>query len=299
MDKNQEPRFPPKKILVPLDFSETSVAAWEQAAALAGRFDATVTGLYVQEWLHAAMGLGIGEPYLTAQASRKALENLHSRLGPGADVRSIAGPVDGTILSWGKNLDFDLIVMGTHGRTGLERALKGSIAETVIRGSSIPVLVMRQSLPRFRSVLAPVNFEPYSGRGLLLAAKAAEALGAHLTVLHVVGAPLYGDPGAMEAPKRLLADAVGGLPARLRQACRPKTLLAFGKPSEEIITAAENADLIVLTAHHKGFLHDAILGTTAERVLRHCRKPVLAVPVRAAKAGKKREVVYGAAGASA
>ena len=112
-------RFPPKKILVPLDFSENSVTAWKQAAALAERFGARVEGLYVQEWLHSAMGLGVGEPRATAQASLRALGSLRLRLGPGADVRSVTGSVNETILSWGRHLGFDLIVMGTHGRTGL------------------------------------------------------------------------------------------------------------------------------------------------------------------------------------
>lgn len=283
------PRFPPKKILVPLDFSDSSVTAWKQAALLAERFGARVEGLYVQEWLHSVMGLGLGEPRATAQAGHRARENLLSLLGSGADVRSATGPVNETILSWGKNLGFDLIVMGTHGRTGLERAVKGSVAEVIIRNSSIPVLVVRKELtPRWRSVLAPINFERYSMDGLLFAAKAAEALGARLTLLHVLNAPLYADATAMEGPKQLLAKAVEKLPARLRHACRPKLSLAFGKPAEEISSAAQEADLVILAAHQKGALHDAILGTTAERVLRHCRKPVLAVPVRPSNRPKAR-----------
>lgn len=289
MPENNAFKFPPQKILVPLDLSEASVAAWKQAVALARPWGAKVEGLYVQEWLHSAMGLGTGEPYLTAQAGRAALKSLRLRLGSGADVRSVSGSVEETILSWGKYLGFDLIVMGTHGRSGLERAIKGSIAETVIRHSSIPVLALRKSAPRLRRVLAPVNFKPYALNGLLFAAKVASALGARLKVLHALSAPLYADESAMQAPRQLLEEAVGSLPARLRHACRPQTLLAFGKPAEEIARAAEEADLVVLVAHRKGALSDAFLGTTAERVLRHCPQPVLVIPMRTASTPKKEE----------
>ena len=85
------------------------------------------------------------------------------------------------------------------------------------------------------------------------------------------------------SPRKLVAGFIARLPARLRKVCRPKALLVFGKPLEEIIAASEQADLVVLAAHRKGFLHDAILGTTAEGVLRHCLKPVLTVPVASAK----------------
>jgi nucleotide-binding universal stress UspA family protein len=156
----------------------------------------------------------------------------------------------------------------------------------IVRYSSVPVLVVGHSvIKRVRSILAPVNFKPYSEGGLLIAAKAAKALGSRLSILHVLNAPLYGDPTAMEGPKHLLEGVIAGLPADLRQACRPKGKLAFGRPFEEIVAAAEDEDIVVLAARRQGLLRDAVLGTTAERVLRHCQKPVLAVPV---EGGRRR-----------
>lgn len=279
MDKTRVPRFPPKRILVPLDAHDASLYAWKQAQALAKRLGARVQGLYAQDWSFSART----QPYFQTRDPGNVLSALRSRLGAGADVRRVEGPVEETILSWGKNLKFDLIVMGTHGRTGLDRALKGSVAEYIVRYSSVPVLVARQTPSRYRTVLAPVNFEPYSMDGLLFAAKTAAALKARLTVLHVNGAPFYSDADPVASPKKLIAGFIARLPADLRKACRPRALLVFGQPLEEIIAASEQADLVVLAAHRKGFLHDAILGTTAEGVLRHCRKPVLSVPVASAK----------------
>ncbi len=275
MDKKRTPRFPPKTILVPLDDSPASIAAWRQAQTLAKTFGARVQGLYARGWTyHSPADLAFG-----ARDWREVASDLRGRLGAGADLRRVDGPIEQTILSWGRHLTFDLIVMGTHGRTGLERALKGSVAEHIIRHSSVPVLVSRQPAARFKRILAPVNFEPYSMEGLLFAAKTAAALKARLTVLHVHGSPLYGSADPTKASKKLLSDFILRLPAPLREACRPKPLLVFGNPGDEIVAAAKQADLVVLAARRRGFMRDALLGTTAERVLRHCHKPVLAVPV--------------------
>src|SRR5579885_3488219 len=90
-------RFPPKKILVPVDLTESSAAAWSQAKGLAARFGSRLDGLYIQPWLHSALGLGPGDPNLTAQAEKRALELLRERFGP--EVAVAAGPVEETILS--------------------------------------------------------------------------------------------------------------------------------------------------------------------------------------------------------
>lgn len=271
--------WPPRKILAALDFSDASLAAWRQAGALGRRFDAKVEGLYVQPWLFTALGMGVADPALTEAASRRALQDFRARLGAHADVKVVPGDPEETILSWGREASFDLIVMGTHGRRGLERAMNGSVAETIVRYATIPVLIARGQAPsHWRSVLAPVNFEPYSTQGLRMAAMTAETLGARLTLLHVLDTPLYGDPGTMASARALLADAAKKLPDAFREACRPKTQLALGNAAEEIVRAADSFDLTVLVAHRKHFLSDTILGTTAERVLRHATKPVLAIP---------------------
>lgn len=280
MNKNPVKLFPPKKILVPMDASEASVAAWEEASGLALKFGAQIKALYVQQWLHSAVGIGIDDAYLTAQAHKQALAKLRARLGPEADLSCVTGEINNTILAWGKNSEFDLIVMGTHGKTGFERAVSGSVADTVVRNSSIPVLVTRQAPIRVRAVLAPVNFKPYSMKALFYAAAVADAFKARLTVLYVVCSPCYADADPTEGPKQMFSAAMERMPAALRKSCHPKLKIAFGKPGEQIISAAQEAELVVLSAHRKGFLNDIVLGTTAERVLRHCPKPVWTVPAK-------------------
>ncbi|HVE12074.1 MAG TPA: universal stress protein [Elusimicrobiota bacterium] len=286
-------RFPPRSILVPLDLTDASLGAWEQAGALAARFGAQRKGLYVQEWLHAALGLGGGDPYLTAELSRLALEKFRARLGDEADVSSAPGDAEDTIVSWGRDLGFDLVVMGTHARTGLARALQGSVAEAVVRRATIPVLVAREPRARMGKILAPVSLETHSFGALAYAAELAARLQAELILLHVLNAPLYGDAAAARGSSELLLRALEALPKALREGCRPRTVLAFGEPAEQIVLAAAEADAVVLAAHRRGFLQDALLGTTAERVLRQCPTPVWTVPTAAAPARAQSQPATG------
>lgn len=269
-------RFPPKNILVPLDPTPASDPAWRTARWLGATFGARVQGLFVRESLiYAELPPA---PYNPEAAFRELRQRLHA----GEDeLAMVPGDPGFTILNWGRNLDYDLVVMGTHGRTGLERVISGSVAEEVVRRSEIPVLVARKPLEKVRMILAPVNFEPYAAIGLAQAAEIAQVFGARLTVLHVVDAPVYGGAGALKAARHMLADVVNRLPAAARAATKPKTVLAVGKPAEQIANAARAADLVAIVAHRRSFLGDALLGTTAQRVLRLCQTPVLSLPAGA------------------
>lgn len=271
--------FPPSSILVPMDLTEASMIAWSCARTLADRFGASTQALYVQPWLVSAAGMGGVEPYLNMEVEQAAFDELKRKLGPGAHVEAELGAVEPAILQ--RSRPFDLLVVGAHARSGVERALRGSIAEALLRDSRKPVLVARAPLGPIRQVLAPINFEPYAWDAFLFAARAAAAFGATLTVLHVMGHTLA--RGAdVSAPMRLLNEWISGLPDDLASKCGARGRLDFGSPAERIANATREADLIVLAAHRKGLLADAF-GTTAERVLRHCPIPVLAVPSSAGR----------------
>jgi|SRR5579883_1369934 len=269
-------RLPPRRILVPLDLSPESLDGWRQARAVAGWFRAQAEAVYVQPWVYSPMGLGIAEPYLSQKAVRGAVEELRRRLGPDAVVRSSAGAIGDGILAWTRE-GYDLVVMATHGRTGLARAVTGSVAEFVVRHSRLPTLVVKRKLSQPRSILAPVSLEPAAWGAFLAAAHVAEFLRLPLRVLHVVpgGLPTHADASGLSDA---LAAWIGRLPERIRRACRPAPELAFGAVAEQICLAARETDVIVLTAHRRGLLSETVLGTTAERVLRHASSAVLAIP---------------------
>jgi nucleotide-binding universal stress UspA family protein len=126
---------------------------------------------------------------------------------------------------------------------------------------------------KIASVLAPVNLMNYSRKGLELAADAAAALGARLFVLYV--SP---DEKAHPNPRFVLEPMIARLPAAVRETVRPAVVVRAGQPVKEILKESLRHGLVVLTAHRKAMLTDFVLGTTAERVLRYSRVPVLTAP---------------------
>ncbi len=143
----------PTQILVPIDFSESAEYALASAVGLAAKLDATVH--LVNAIGVPAMGAPeIGLAYTASMIdqmtteNQQALEALATRTRADAKVGAVlvrAGDARDVILSAAHELDVDLIVMGTHGRRGLKRALLGSIAETIVRHAPVPVLTVRET----------------------------------------------------------------------------------------------------------------------------------------------------------
>lgn len=268
-----------RKILVPMDDTRPSRVAFKQALRLARRMGAEVEVVHVQPWLARAAGLGIGDPGRTGRASFAAWKRLKAIAGSRAQVFSLPGEPVKVVPAWAARRRCGLIVMGSHGRSGWERALHGSVAEEMARSSRVPVLVYKQASEPPKAVLAPFNLRPYSLRGLSLAARAAAALGARLTVLFV-GDPLsLPDRAAVKRVERSLERAVNSLPAATRAACKPRIRIASGEPARAILAAGRGYGMIVLAARRSRLFGDFVLGGTTTRVLRHARAAVLAVPV--------------------
>jgi nucleotide-binding universal stress UspA family protein len=145
--------IPPTTILVPTDFSEPAGAALDYAVQLAEKLGAKVHVVHAFEL--PIVGFPDGNMMITAEmASRliegaqKALDDLVQKYeGRRVELKSFleqADPRD-AVLSATKKVGADLIVMGTHGRRGIARALIGSVAESVVRTSSVPVLTLREA----------------------------------------------------------------------------------------------------------------------------------------------------------
>ena len=143
-----------KKILVPTDFGEAADAALTYARALARSFEAAVDVLHVAEDVSARMFAGeiyVGvPPTLQKDVEDAARRELESRLIdndpkplPVRPVVVTSNAPAMTIVQYAKDMDIDLIVMGTHGRGPVAHMLMGSVAERVVRLASCPVLVVR------------------------------------------------------------------------------------------------------------------------------------------------------------
>ncbi|KAB1194574.1 universal stress protein [Haloferax sp. MBLA0076] len=138
-------------ILFPTDGSECADAALDHALDHAEMYDATIHALYVadvREVGHAAPAVSLGKVRDALHDSgRDVLERVaRTARAAGIDVETTVteGTPESEILEFADRDDIDLVVMGTHGRSGLDRYLIGSVAERVVRSSPVPVLTVRQ-----------------------------------------------------------------------------------------------------------------------------------------------------------
>ena len=139
-----------KHILVPTDFSEASSAAIELAITMASQFNAELTLLHVWQLpVYPYLELIAISPELTNSVEKAAAECLASKLKevqlrlPRAQSKLMLGVPWQQIVDVIKESKADLLVIGTHGRRGLEHALMGSVAEKLVRLSPVPVLTAR------------------------------------------------------------------------------------------------------------------------------------------------------------
>lgn len=207
-------------------------------------------------------------------------------------------PADAIIAS-AEARDVDLIVTGSHGRTGVQRVLLGSVVEGLLHRSGRPVLTIPRHLDSvhaghavgFSHVLCAVDFSAASIDALAFALSIAEESESQLSVLHVIEkAPELVDPSlaltvgveqiraAAEAQK--LAQLHALVPADARDYCSIDTAVLEGGASRQILhRAAEgHVDLIVLGVHGRSTLDVVLFGSNSKDVIRLARCPVLIVP---------------------
>ncbi len=150
-----------KNILYATDFSERAQLAFEMACSLAADHGARLTVLHVLP----PIADGFAESLTQRDYIEEARGHARSRLAnlkPGnpaieMDTRIEEGNPAGVILDVARELGAELIVLGTHGRTGLARAIMGSVAEEVVRKARCPVVVVKSPMPGSTSPLRPVR----------------------------------------------------------------------------------------------------------------------------------------------
>ncbi len=145
-----------KKILCPVDFSSCSAAALDAALDLATKFDSTLTVMHVYEvhryvrpdltiWTHAGEARPLSE--LARDQAVNEMDELSERckaVKVEASFKVVEGLPVNVIVETAEQGEYDLLVLGTHGRTGLSHLLMGSVAERVVRASPIPVLTFKE-----------------------------------------------------------------------------------------------------------------------------------------------------------
>lgn len=284
--------FPLKLILCPTDFSELATFALGLASDLASCSGAALLVMHAEPFVPPVYFTAgqIDELAAVGEQTRQAAEEYLHRYAaekvkntvPMEVAVSNEHPVS-AILNSARARNADLIVMGTHGRSGLSRVMLGSVTERVLREAGIPVLSVRApalatgAAYQIRRVLCPVDFTPLAAHALEYAVCAAECFGSEINVLTVI------ESSRPATAEREAADRLSAwIPAESRRRCPAiRETVRRGDAAGEIIgvATAEHCDLIVLGAQHKPFADATVLGVTTIRVTRHAPCPVLTTPI--------------------
>lgn len=179
-------------------------------------------------------------------------------------------PTAATMAAAVRRLGADVVVMAPHDRGILSRALGFSLTEATVDRieGAVPVFCARGEARPYRRILVPTDFSAGSRRSFRLAARLAGLFGATVTVLHAVADPADAD-GALASLRRFVPRELARRASRL--------VVEAGEPCAVILSMVKtiDADLVVLSTCGRDSLRDAVLGTHAQRVIRHAPCPVL------------------------
>lgn len=297
-----------KRIVCPVDFSDFSRRALDHAIALARWYEARVTVLHVYSAgvppaVFAPGASTVAEPLVLSAVDRDLLLQeltVFAEAGRGevpVDVQLAQGTVWREIVSLAEAAPADLLLMGTHGRSGFERLLLGSVTEKILRVAPCPVLTVPPAAPDavpiaaglFKRILCPTDFSPAADAALTWATSLAQEADAELIVLHVMEAPvvseLEGFPrSGLAAYRREYEEWTtsrlrAAVPDTARTCCTVREMMSSGTPHLEILRMAgeHQSELIVMgVSGHRG-VGDRIFGSTTQHVVRASACPVLTV----------------------
>jgi len=292
------------KILVPVDFSANADAAIYTAIELASSCDAIITLMHVFEPVALAFPAdpSFYAGAITADVTedlRKALEKKKdAALSKGAKhvtVEQGRGNPAAAIKDLAEGGGYDLIVMGTLGRTGLAHFFLGSVAERVVRTASCAVLTVHEHSKPFTKVLVPTDFSPESDAALDAAIDLAARWQASITLVNVFEPIAYKYPTGTGIYASLPIDhvlkdqreALDNLQrsALAKGAKQVEVMQRTGHPATEICTLARDGgfDLIAMGTHGRSGVSRMFIGSVAERVVRMAPCPVLTIRPRTAQ----------------
>jgi nucleotide-binding universal stress UspA family protein len=293
-------------VLVATDFGPTSAAALAYGRALARTFDASLHVLHVVEnfFLRATPA----DPHATVAAKTRALheqltEDDRDVLRASATVK-MSDDVADAITGYARLQTINVIVLGTHGRTGMQQLLVGSVAERVVRTAPCPVITIRETgdavrrahhtseaaMITLKNILVATDFSEPSDAALSYGRELARTFGATIRVVHVVDDVLtraygggdgfvFADPTLQEEVETAALDQVKGLIVGDQSIGAEPVILRSTTPAFAIVdyARAHDIDLIVMGTHGRGAVAHLLMGSVAERVVRTAPCPVLTV----------------------
>ena len=299
------------RVLCPVDLSPCSRTALQHALALARWYEAKVTVLHVFRQVQvvdtavAALGGGLyAPPVALPEVDRTQVERHVAEFvahTPGAADGAVVHTCEGInvreeILREAEAIEADLLVLGSHGLTGVKRLVLGSVAENVLRHSPRPVLIVpahaseapTSGVP-FRRIVCAVDFDADSYRALRYAFDLAQESDAQLTLLHAVAMPaVHVGAEDLTIDAESVRDTVMRnararldtlVPDDARAYCSVRAEVVEGQAHQAVLGLATevNADLIIMGVHSRAAFDVAVFGSTTQAVVRAAHCPVLTV----------------------
>lgn len=289
-----------KHILFATDFSDCADHAFKEALYLAKVYDATLHILNVSL-------LPVSFPYLEVdyneEASRMFLEKhiakLMKEIKDSWDEEKIKFHVDHafevseSIVDFSNKNEIDLIVMGTHGRSGFQHAMIGSITEKVIRKSELSVYVVHEkddfvAFDKIKEVCVPIDFSAHSKKALRFSSDLARKYHFHLNMLHVVPemVQLHADATYIDIRQsfpQVLDEAMHHLNTYREKECADygsvKMEVVAGDIVTELIKFIEESkmELVIISTRGLSEFKHFFLGSITERLLQKVKIPVFVI----------------------
>ncbi|HZL97053.1 MAG TPA: universal stress protein [Vicinamibacterales bacterium] len=272
-------------VLCPVDLSTAAADALRYATELSSMLHAELSVLLVDSG---------GPPGRDDKDSPELSAFIAGTVGSAVEAHRVhrhGQPIE-EILRISDAIGPDLIVMGSHGRTGLQRLLLGSVTDAVVRRSMTPVLVVPRAGRKLQGpatldvVLCAVDFSATSQRAIEYAASVAAGDSARLLLAHVLEWSEEYDPlpstqghhfptsedDAITRLNELITDEI-------RTRCSPELALGYGEPGDELLRLVQehDADMCVLGITRRNPIDLTVFGSTARRIIRDSGRPVLTV----------------------
>ncbi len=294
-----------ERILVPLDGSALAEVALPYAEELSGRLGSEVTLIFVSELVDDSYQR-MRHLYLQniVEVTKKAAEAYLPKSGKKQTIQVNSVAFDGNpaeqIIEYANKQDIGLIIMSTHGQSGITRGALGSVANKVVRATTQPVALIRAKgyHPDMRQkgtltkLLLTLDGSKVSEASIPYAVELASRLGTKVVLLRVLemsyGAfssageafVAYYSEDQMEADKALGKDYLETIAGKLKQkGVTVETQVRFGDAAEEIISLASeiHADLVVMSTHGRSGIGRWVFGSVAEKVLYEGYTPLMLV----------------------
>jgi nucleotide-binding universal stress UspA family protein len=281
-----------KNILFATDFSSVSDKAAAYAKALALNFRSNVAIVHVFDpsgvtnYVEKILGM---QPKLRREITTEGIATLqHDFTDAGIPARTFmpeSSRPNAALLEAARLYDSDMIVAGTHSKSGLERLVLGSTAEELIRKAVCPVLTVGPNAREpeegalvFRTIIYATDFTAQAAKAAVFALSFAQDSGAHLYFCHTSKTEATPEERkTLDATFKAALDRM--IPESVYEWCTPETVVRHGDPAEAILELAEkvNADLIVLGARNASFWLTHIEHGLTPDLLAESRCPVMTV----------------------